>query len=81
MSEEMLKYEQLVLEEDELVSKIHTCQTAINAVMDAVLKEGKSLHMLMVEDVITMVHGLEIDCQTNLLHLRLKKFLLAYEIR
>jgi urease accessory protein UreE len=80
MNEIKERYEKLVLEEDDLNNKIKTCQTAIDAVMMAVLKEGDSLHMLTTEDVIVAIHKLEMDARTELLHLQLRKFKFSYTL-
>lgn len=71
------KYEQLVLEEDTLIQRIATCEECINAILAYILKNCQSVHLLTAEDIVNAVHLIGKDLQTELLHLRLEKSILA----
>lgn len=71
------KYEQLVLEEDILIQRIATCEECINAILAYILKNCQSVHLLTAEDIVNAVHLIGKDLQTELLHLRLEKSILA----
>lgn len=78
MSDQFQKYEQLVNEEDRLINKIEIYQEAISAILMLVTKQGASdLHILTIEDVVSMLHSAEVFCHTELLHLRLAKSILS----
>lgn len=80
MSEEMVKYELLVGEEDVWHDKINTCKIVIDAIIELLYKEANSLHTLTVEEIIVLIHRLELSFDTALLHLRLEKCKLAHQI-
>ncbi|WP_409342857.1 hypothetical protein [Paenibacillus sp. MBLB4367] len=71
------KYEQLVLEEDILIQRIATCEECVNAILAYILKNSQSIHLITAEDIINAVHLIGKDLQTELLHLRLEKSILA----
>lgn len=71
MSEVSNKNEMLQAEE-QLLNKITTCQTMLQAVMSALQDEDVNLHLLTAEDVLVLIHSIESDAQMELLHLRLK---------
>lgn len=81
MSEEFQKYEQLVREENDLVSRIETYQEAITALLMLIHKRGASdLHLLTIEEIIGTIHSTEVNYQTELLHLRIAKSVLSNTI-
>jgi hypothetical protein len=69
----LTEYETLVLEENELLAKLRTCQSMIEAILDAFTEDRHSFHLLTVEDVLTEVHTMELEIRTELLHLRFEK--------
>jgi hypothetical protein len=78
MSSESSKRDKLLAEEEQLLNKITTCQTMLKAVMNALEDEGANLHLLTVEDVLTLIHSFEANAQTELLHLQLEKAVLIH---
>lgn len=75
------KYDQLVLEEDQLIQKIGVCEGSITAILEYITNKCDSINALIVEDIISSVHTIEKDLQTELLHLKLEKGLLANRIK
>ncbi len=80
MSDMREQYEHLVCEEDALHSEIKTCQIVVDTILSAVHKEAGCLNILIAEEILEFVHQLEVNARTDILHLRLEKSKLAYEI-
>ncbi|MEK3720086.1 hypothetical protein [Paenibacillus sp. FSL H8-0034] len=70
-------YELLITEEQVLMEKIKTCEACVFAVLDAVVQNGNSFHAITTEEILTVIHNMGNDFQTELLHLRLEKSILA----
>ncbi|MFF2888556.1 hypothetical protein [Paenibacillus sp. NPDC057967] len=78
MVELMTVYERLVEEEDELLNKLEICEGCIACIFEYLVSK-KDVHIG--ESVLTAVHTIAKDLQTELLHLRLEKGLLADRIK
>ncbi|GKU77767.1 hypothetical protein [Paenibacillus sp. L3-i20] len=71
-------YEQLVAEEEELLQNIEICEGCISVVFQYISgKEDPQIG----ESILTAIHTIEKDLQTELLHLKLEKSLLANKIK
>ncbi|TCZ78412.1 hypothetical protein E0485_07880 [Paenibacillus albiflavus] len=80
MNEYRNKYEQLELEEDELIQKIGLCEGSISMIVDYIASNGdKGIHIG--ESIISAVHTIEKDLQTELLHIRLEKSFMANKMK
>jgi hypothetical protein len=79
MSKTLEVYGQFVLEEDQLVKRIHTCEQIMGTICSLVYKECQELHSLTVEDVLMSIHRIQQDLQTELLHLRLEKAVVSFK--
>ncbi|NQX66655.1 hypothetical protein HQN90_11005 [Paenibacillus alba] len=73
INSKLSEYESIVHEENELLDKLRTCQSIIEAILYAFAEERDSIHLLTVEDVLMEIHSLELELRTELLHLRLDK--------
>jgi uncharacterized transporter YbjL len=71
------KYELLTTEEETLIEKIKTCESCVLAVLDAVVQNGNDVHIITAEEILNTIHTMGSDFQTELLHLRLEKSILA----
>lgn len=71
------KLERLVEEETALLQKVRTCEECVFAVLGHLFQHNDKVHVMMVEDVLTLVHNKETELRTELLHLRLEKARLA----
>lgn len=71
------KLERLVVEETLLLKKVRTCEECVFAVLGHLFQHNDEVHVLTVEDVLTLVHNKETELRTELLHLRLEKARLA----
>ncbi|REK77704.1 hypothetical protein [Paenibacillus paeoniae] len=78
MVELIAVYERLVEEEDELLNKIEICEGCIAGIFEYLVSK-KDTHIG--ESILTAVHTIVKDLQTELLHLRLEKSLLADRIK
>ncbi|GFZ87041.1 hypothetical protein GCM10008018_36520 [Paenibacillus marchantiophytorum] len=72
-------HEQFVLEEDQLVKQINTCNEITATILDLMYQQAQSLHTLTVEEVLMSIHRIQQDLQTELLHARLEKTVMAYK--
>lgn len=73
IEENLTEHERLELEEKELLDKLRTYQSIIEVIMNAIAEEKASLHLLTVEDILTEIHTMEVECRTELLYVRLEK--------
>ena len=79
MAEGSNLYENLVVEEDELVQKVTLCETYQWTILDSISKQGE-IGKEIGEELLTVVHTIEHDLRTELLHLRIEKGLLAAKL-
>lgn len=73
------QYEKLVLEEDDLLTKIRLCEDCQWAILEVLSHHGE-LGKEIGEEITATVHTIEQDFRTELLHLRLEKGSLAGKI-
>lgn len=81
MSEKMDKYSRYVEEEDTFYKQLETLEQCQCAIFHFIFRYGEQFDKLMVEDVLLGINQLEIDVRLELLHLRLAKAFLAYEMQ
>ncbi|MFB6365691.1 hypothetical protein ACFCP7_16775 [Paenibacillus elgii] len=62
-------------EERELMRQIQTYEACTMAVLNMVSGQLTSLHKLSVEDIVSTLHRVALDLQTELLYVRLEKAL------
>lgn len=74
------KYEQLVLEEDELIQKIGVCEGCISMILEYI-PNNSDADVQIGESIVSAVHTIEKDLQTELLQVRLEKGILANKIK
>jgi len=79
MTEVSQVYENLVLEEDELVTKIQLCEGCQWTILEYLIQHGE-LGREIGEEITTTIHTIEQDLRTELLHLRLEKGFLAAQM-
>lgn len=65
-------YEKLVLEEDELITRIKICEGSQWSLLSYVSKYGE-VGKTLGEEFLTGIHQVEQDLRTELFHLRLEK--------
>ncbi|GMX62916.1 hypothetical protein [Paenibacillus elgii] len=71
--EDAAKHKILLGEEAKLLLQIQTCQEVIFTLKSIVRQRGKSLHMLTMEDILTLIHQMEMDFRVELLHVNLEQ--------
>jgi hypothetical protein len=61
----------LKVEEQTLIQQINTSEACLMAVLDVVSGGDIEVHKLIVEDILTAIHRIKYELQTELLHVRL----------
>lgn len=74
------KFEELDLEEQTLLQRIGTCENCVSAILEYISKSTETVHFLTVEDIVSAIHVIGTDLQTELLHVRLEKTNLMQQI-
>ncbi|MCP3775490.1 hypothetical protein NLX71_19655 [Paenibacillus sp. MZ04-78.2] len=67
-------------EERELLQQIQTYEACTMAVLNMTSDQIKPLHKFVVEDIVSNLHRMTMELQTELLHLRLEKTLSYHSI-
>ncbi|WP_063857995.1 hypothetical protein [Paenibacillus sp. A3] len=62
-------------EEQELMQQIQTYEACTMAVLNMATDQVRPLHKFAVEDIVSSLHRMTVELQTELLHLRLEKAL------
>mgnify|MGYP001459865340 CR=1 FL=1 len=73
--------DQLTFEERELIQKIEVCEGCISAVFDYILENGDPTAVQIGEYILSSIHTIDKDLQTELLHIRLEKSFLESKIK
>lgn len=81
MENVIAKYEKIALEERTLNQRIATCRDCISILLDYISINADSIHILTVEEIVSAIHAISQDLDTELLHLRLEKGRLEYKIK
>ncbi|MNI99356.1 hypothetical protein D3C73_1584180 [compost metagenome] len=80
MDELMTEYNALIKEEDSLYQQIDICKACLDLLIDYVSEKEGALHITTMESIVTTIHIMHMDFETELLHLRLEKGLLNNRI-
>ncbi|NOU69279.1 hypothetical protein GC096_35260 [Paenibacillus sp. LMG 31461] len=75
------KYNEAINEEQILIHRISVCKELIDIILRYISEKADSIHMLTVEDIITSVHTIGQDLDTELLHLRMEKGILDNKLK
>jgi hypothetical protein len=75
------KYEQALQEESILTQRISLCKEFIDIILEYISQKADSIHILTAEDIVTAVHTIGQDLDTELLHLRLEKGILENKLK
>lgn len=76
----MKDYNGMIEEEDALYKGIQVCEECMDSILDCIAEKAESIHMLTAEAILSAVHVIMKDLQTELLHLRIEKSILTREI-
>lgn len=80
MNEVRNTYNSYVEQEDTFYKQLETLEQCQCAVFDHIFRYGDQFHKPMVEEVLLNVHQMEVNVRLELLHLRLEKAFLAYDM-
>ncbi|MEW9701947.1 hypothetical protein [Paenibacillus sp. SI8] len=64
-----------------MIQRINVCKEFIDVILSYISDKADSTHMLTIEDIVTAVHTIGQDLETELLHLRLEKVFLENKMR
>ncbi|MDU0205841.1 MULTISPECIES: hypothetical protein [Paenibacillus] len=81
MQEIQIKYEETLQEESILTQRISLCHEFIDIILKYISQNADSIHILTAEDIVTAVHTIGQDLDTELLHLRLEKGILENKLK
>jgi hypothetical protein len=81
MSEQMATYNRYIEQEDMFYKQLETLEQCQCAMFDHIFRYGEQFDKLTVEEVLLNVHQLEVNVRLELLHLRLAKAFLAYDMK
>ncbi|REK69240.1 hypothetical protein [Paenibacillus paeoniae] len=81
MTKPMDTYNRYVEQEDTLYQQLETLEQCQVAVFDHIFRYGERFNKDMVEELLRSVHQMEVNVRLELLHLRLKKAFLAYDMK
>ncbi|OPH54981.1 hypothetical protein BC351_30130 [Paenibacillus ferrarius] len=81
MNDILAKYNETIKEEQILLQRINVCKEFIDIILTYISEKADSIHMLTAEDIITSVHTIGQDLDTELLHLRLEKGILDNKLK
>ncbi len=77
----VIKYDEFVAEENVLIQRIGVCKEFIEVILKYISDKADSIHILTAEDIVTAVHTMGQDLDTELLHIRLEKSFLENKIK
>lgn len=75
------KYEQMVVQLDEYFKQVETAELCLTAIINYIFRYGNLTNKITVQEVLDVVHQIEIDLRTKILHLRLEKALVACDLK
>ncbi|MGO4498574.1 hypothetical protein AB4114_22085 [Paenibacillus sp. 2RAB27] len=81
IQEIQIKFNEFVAEENMLNHRIGVCKEFIEVMLKYVSDKADSIHILTAEDIVTAVHRIGQDLDTELLHIRLEKSLLENKLK
>lgn len=70
---DIAKHNALLGEELQCMQQIQTCEDIVFTILNLVRQHGRSIHLLTVEEIIQMIHQMELDYRTELLHVNLEQ--------
>jgi len=78
---EMERYKRCVEQEDRYLKQLETLESCHYAIFDHMYRYGERFDKLAVEDVLLVIYQLEDAVRSGLLHVRLEKAHLAYQMK
>lgn len=81
MNDILTKYNEAIKEEQILIQRINVCKEFIDVILTYISEKADSIHILTAEDIVTSVHTIGQDLDTELLHLRLEKGILDNKLK
>ncbi|KRE71989.1 hypothetical protein [Paenibacillus sp. Soil750] len=74
------QYQSIIQEEATLMQRISLCKVSIDILLEYISRHADSIHILTAEDIVTSIHTMTQDLDTELLHVRLEKGILENKL-
>jgi len=81
LSDLLTKYEEAIQEENILIQRIGLCKEIINIILEFISNKADAIHLPTAEDIVTAIHTMGQDLDTELLHLQLEMGVLELKIK
>ncbi len=81
MDELASRYDELAAQERTLFQQISTAELSLSALFNYIFQYVDVTNKLIVEDIMSAVHQIELDLRTEMLHLRLEKAIVSCELK
>jgi len=81
MNDTFKKYEEAIQEEHTLMQRICLCKELINVILEYISNKADTIHLPTAEDIVTAIHTMGQDLDTELLHLQLEMGVLERKIK
>lgn len=81
MNDLLIKYEEAIQEEDRLIQRIGFCKEMIDVILELISNHANSIHMPTAENIVTVIHTMGQDLDTELLHLQFVMGMLESQIK
>ncbi|MDR6554673.1 hypothetical protein [Paenibacillus qinlingensis] len=74
------QYESIIEEEVTLTQRISLCKDSIDILLEYISRHADSIHILTAEDIVTTIHAMAQNLDTELLHVRFEKGILEHKL-
>ncbi len=74
------QYQSTIQEEATLTQRITLCKVSIDILLEYISHHADSIHILTAEDIVTTIHTMAQDLDTELLHVRFEKGILENKL-
>ena len=81
LSDLLTKYEEAIQEENILIQRIGFCKEIINVILEYISHKADAIHLPTAEDIVSVIHTMGQDLDTELLHLQLEMGVLERKIK
>lgn len=74
------QYQSIIQEEATLAQRISLCKGSIDILLEYISHHADSIHILTAEDIVTTIHAMAQNLDTELLHVRFEKGILEHKL-
>jgi len=77
----LTQYKEAIQEEHTLMQRIGLCKEIIDVILEYISSRADAIHMPTAVDIVTTIHTMGQDLDTELLHLQLEMYVLERKIK